>query len=53
VRAEGLIKPTGRTYQQEYAVFLSARGGKISHLREYFDPVQAAKALDAAIVGLD
>jgi ketosteroid isomerase-like protein len=53
VRAEGLIKPTGRTYQQEYVVFLSARGGKIGHLREYFNPMQAAKALDATIVGLD
>ncbi|MBW0447128.1 phenazine biosynthesis protein [bacterium M00.F.Ca.ET.228.01.1.1] len=53
VRAEGLIKPTGRIYQQEYVVFLGAREGKIAHLREYFDPVQAAKALDAAIVGLD
>jgi ketosteroid isomerase-like protein len=53
VRAEGLIKPTGRIYQQEYIVFLDAREGRIAHLREYFDPVQAAKALDTAIVGLD
>ncbi|WP_338911734.1 nuclear transport factor 2 family protein [Mycetohabitans rhizoxinica] len=53
VCAEGLIKPTGRMYRQEYVVFLDARAGKIAHLREYFDPIQAAKALDAAIVGLD
>jgi len=33
-------------------VFLRARAGKIIFLREYFDPVRAAKALDAPIVGL-
>ena len=29
VKAEGLIKPTGRRYRQEYVVFLRAAGGKI------------------------
>ncbi|WP_042885575.1 nuclear transport factor 2 family protein [Cupriavidus necator] len=52
VRAEGLIAATGRTYRQEYVVFLTARDGRIAHLREYFDPVQAALALDAPIVGV-
>lgn len=52
VRAEGLISATGRTYRQEYVVFLTARDGRIAHLREYFDPVQAALALDAPIVGV-
>jgi len=33
-------------------VFLCARAAKITFLREYFDPVRAAKALDAPIVGL-
>jgi ketosteroid isomerase-like protein len=51
VRAEGLIKATGRIYRQEYVLFLRAAGGKIASLREYFDPVRAAKALDAPIVG--
>ncbi len=51
VKAEGLIKPTGRMYRQDYVVFLRAAGRKISFLREYFDPVRAAKALDAPIVG--
>jgi ketosteroid isomerase-like protein len=51
VRAEGLITATGRTYRQEYVLFLRAVGGKIAHLREYFDPVRAAHALDAPIVG--
>jgi len=50
VKAEGLIKPTGRVYRQEYVVFLRAGAGKITLLREYFDPVRAAKALDAPIV---
>lgn len=52
-KAEGLIKPTGRIYRQDYVLFLRAVGGKISFLREYFDPVRAAKALDAKIVGLE
>ncbi|MDR6496493.1 nuclear transport factor 2 family protein [Paraburkholderia sp. 22099] len=42
VHAEGLISATGRTYRQEYVVFLTARD----------DPVQAALALDAPIVGV-
>src|SRR5258705_13463642 len=53
VRAEGLIKPTGRIYRQDYALFLRAAGSKIVFLREYFDPVRAAKALDTPILGLD
>ena len=53
VKAEGLIKPTGRIYQQEYVLFLRTRGGKIAFLREYFDPVRAAKALATPILGLD
>lgn len=52
VKAEGLIKPTGRIYQQDYVLFLRTRGGKIAFLREYFDPVRAAKALDTPIPGL-
>jgi uncharacterized protein len=53
VKAEGLIKPTGRIYQQEYVLFLRTSGGKIAFLREYFDPVRAAKALATPILGLD
>ena len=53
VKAEGLIKPTGRIYRQDYVLFLRAAGGKIAFLREYFDPVRAAQALDAPIIGLD
>lgn len=52
VKAEGVIKSTGRIYRQEYVVFLRASGGKIAMLREYFDPVRAAKAMDAPILGL-
>ena len=53
VKAEGAIRLTGRIYQQEYVVFLRASGGKIAMLREYFDPVRAAKAMDAPILGLE
>ncbi len=53
VKGDGLIKPTGRIYRQDYVVFLRAAGGKIAFLREYFDPVRAAKALDTPILGLE
>jgi hypothetical protein len=52
VKGEGLIKTTGRVYYQEYVVFLRAARGKIVLLREYFDPVRAATALDTPILGL-
>ena len=53
VKAEGFIKPTGRIYRQDYVVFLRAAGGKIAFLREYFDPVRAARALDTPILGFE
>jgi uncharacterized protein len=53
VKAEALIKPTGRIYLQDYVLFLRAAGGKIAFLREYFDPVRAAKALNTPILGLE
>jgi len=52
-KAEGLIKPTERIYRQDYVLFLRAVTGKIAFLREYFDPVRTAKALDAPILGLE
>jgi ketosteroid isomerase-like protein len=52
-KAQGLIKPTGRIYRQDYVVFLRAVGEKIAFLREYFDPVRAAKALATPILGLE
>jgi uncharacterized protein len=52
VTAEGLIKATGRTYRQDYVLFLRSSAGKITHLREYFDPVRAAKALDTPILDM-
>src|SRR4051794_13261466 len=50
VKGEGRIKSTGRVYRQGYVVFLRAADGKIAFLREYFDPVRAAKALDTPIL---
>lgn len=50
VKAEGLIKPTGRVYHQDYVLFLRARGEIIAFLREYFDPTRAAKALNTPIL---
>jgi ketosteroid isomerase-like protein len=53
VKAEALIKPTGRVYRQEYVVFLRAGGDKIAYLREYFDPTRAAKSMDVPILDLE
>ena len=53
VKAEAVIKSTGRIYLQDYVLFLRAQDGKIAYLREYFDPVRAAKALDTPILGLE
>jgi ketosteroid isomerase-like protein len=53
VKAEARIKSTGRVYRQAYVVFLQATDSKIACLREYFDPVRAAQAMDAPILGLD
>ena len=53
VKAEGLIKSTGRIYHQDYVLFLRATGGKIAFLREYFDPTRAARALNARILDLE
>jgi len=49
VKGEGLIKSTGRMYRQDYVLFLRAAGGRIAFLREYFDPVRAAKALNTQV----
>ena len=53
VKAEGLIKSTGRIYLQDYVLFLRVAGDKIAFLREYFDPVRATKAMDTPILGLE
>ena len=53
VKAEARIKATARLYRQEYVVFLRAAGGKIAFLREYFNPVRAAQAMDAPILDLE
>jgi ketosteroid isomerase-like protein len=52
-RAEGRIKSTGRTYAQSHVLFLWTSGGKITVLREYFDPVRAAKALETPSFSLE
>jgi ketosteroid isomerase-like protein len=49
VKAEGRIKTTGRIYRQTYVLFVEAENGKLRLIREYFDPIQAAHALDDEI----
>jgi ketosteroid isomerase-like protein len=50
VKAEGVIRHTGKTYTQEYVLFVSVTDGKLSYIREYFDPVKAAYALETPVV---
>jgi uncharacterized protein len=52
VRAEAVVKATGRPYHQDYVIFLRAAGGKIAFLREYFNPARAAQAFDIPIHAL-
>ena len=52
VKAEGVSKPTGRIYEQDYVLFVRVDNGKLAFIREYFDPVRAALALDAPIPAL-
>ncbi|SCX44504.1 MULTISPECIES: nuclear transport factor 2 family protein [Pseudomonas] len=52
VKAKGTIKPTGRLYEQDYVLFVRVENGKLAFIREYFDPVRAALALDAPIPAL-
>ena len=52
VKAEGLIVPTGKIYQQEYVIFLCCANDKITSLREYFDPTRAAKAMSIPVLGV-
>jgi uncharacterized protein len=48
VKAEALIKSTGRIYLQDYVLFLRASGGKIAL---YFDPARAAKRWTRIFLG--
>jgi ketosteroid isomerase-like protein len=52
-QGRGAYQTTGRIYRQDYVLFLRAADDKIAFLREYFDPVRAAKALDTPILGLE
>jgi ketosteroid isomerase-like protein len=49
VRAEAVIKSTGRLYRQDYLVLLRSRGDQIVGLREYFNPVRVAEAMESAV----
>jgi ketosteroid isomerase-like protein len=40
-------------YRQDYVAFLRVADSRIAFLKEYFDPVRAAKALDTPILGLE
>jgi len=51
IKGEGLVHTTGRFYRQEYVMFMRANEkGKIAQMREYYDPVPAAKALNIPVI---
>lgn len=37
-------KETGLPYRQNYVSFVTAKDGKIAHIREYYDPIQVLVA---------
>jgi ketosteroid isomerase-like protein len=49
IRAEAVIKSTGRLYRQDYLVLLRSRDDQIVGLWEYFNPVRVAEAMEAAV----
>src|SRR5262249_880403 len=53
VRAEALIKPTGRFYRQCFVVFLRAAGNKIRYFGDFFAPPRGAKSMGAPILDLE
>src|SRR5258708_20029240 len=52
VKAEGLIKSTGRFYRQDFVVFLRAAGGKLAFLRESFYPLPSPNPLHTPFLRL-
>ena len=44
VHGEADIVSTGRHYQQDYVMRLETKAGKISHYREYWNPMPALEA---------
>lgn len=49
VKAEGRVKATNRIYTQDYVLFVRVENGNLTFIREYFDPIRAAHALEAEI----
>lgn len=46
-----MVLPDGRPYRNKYVFRFSIRDGRISHVREYFNPVTAAYAFRRKIAG--
>jgi uncharacterized protein len=44
---DAVIVSTGRQYQQDYAIRLETKEGKIVHYREYWNPMSAIEAWDS------
>ena len=38
------VKTTGNVYSQRYITLLTSKNGKITHMKEYFNPLQVQKA---------
>ncbi len=44
VHGAARVRSTGRHYEQDYVMVVRARGGRIAHYREYWNPLPAAAA---------
>ncbi len=40
----GTVKGSGRKYNQHYLTHIRCQGGKITHIKEFFDPYQVLQA---------
>jgi ketosteroid isomerase-like protein len=42
---DSTFKETGRPYAQDYVAVARVEGGRIAHLREYYDPLRVLRAM--------
>jgi len=42
---DAIFKDTGKPYSQDYIVVVKVQGGRIAHIREYYDPLRVLRAM--------
>jgi ketosteroid isomerase-like protein len=40
------VKATGKIYNQKYIALVASKNGKITHMKEYWNPLQVQKSFD-------